>query len=323
MASSPRPDRPRVSVVVINYNGRRYLDELLGSLRAQTFDDFETLLIDNASQDDSVNYTRNNYPWVRAMPQSRNLGFSRAGNLGVATARGEYVALLNTDLRLDPAWLGVLVAAADRDSTIAAVAGKLLLYSRPGVLNGVGGCMNRIGYTWDRGMFEEDKGQYDTSCEVLFASAGAALFRKSAFTGAGGFDEGLFMYHEDVDLCWRFWLLGERVVTAPAAVAHHHFGAATRASRSLLWRELMGERHNIRALIKNYELPQLARALAALLLLRQPPRRKARQLYNFLWNLARLPDTLRRRRDVQRRRVRSDRDLQRLIVESKHVPIRL
>ncbi len=322
MASSP-PTRPRVSVVVINYNGRRYLDELLSSLRRQGYDDFETLLVDNASQDDSVSYVRNNFPWVQTLPQSQNLGFSKAGNLGVESACGEYVALLNTDLRLDPAWLGELVAAADRDPEIAAVASKLLLYSRPGVLNGVGGCMNRIGYTWDRGMFEEDQGQYDSGCEVLFASAGAALFRKSAFAGAGGFDEGLFMYHEDVDLCWRFWLLGHRVVTAPAAVAHHHFGGATQVSRSLLWRELMGERHNIRALIKNYEFPNLVRALAELLFLPQAPRRKVHQLSNFLWNLAKLPDTLRRRRRVQRRRVRSDRDLGGLIVESKHVPIRL
>ncbi len=323
MASSPHPTRPRVSVVIINYNGRLYLDELLGSLLGQAFDDFETILIDNASQDDSVNYARGNFPWVRALPQSGNLGFSKAGNLGVESARGEYVALLNTDLRLEPLWLGELVAAAERDDTIAAVASKIMLYSRPGVLNGVGGCMNRLGYTWDRGMFEKDEGQYDTPCEVLFASAGAALFRKSHFTDAGGFDEGLFMYHEDVDLCWRFWLLGQRVVTAPAAVAHHHFGAATQAARSLLWRELMGERHNMRTLIKNYEPAQLARALADLLLLRQAAPRKARQLANFLWNLRKLPDTLRRRRWIQRRRLRTDRDLSGLIVESKHVPIRL
>lgn len=323
MGKNRAPTSPRVSAVIVNYNGRRYLDELLGSLRGQTFRDFETLLIDNASSDGSAEYVRNNFPWARVLPQPSNIGFARAGNLGAGISRAEHIALLNSDLRLEPDWLGELVAAADADPSVAALAGKMMLYSRPGVLNGVGGCMNRLGYTWDRGMFEEDRGQYDNPAEVLFASAGAALFRRAAFLDAGGFDERFFMYHEDVDLCWRLWLLGHRVVTAPRAVAHHHFGGSTKAERSMSWRESLGERNNIRALAKNYEAGNLARALAGLLALPQPFRRKTVQMGNFLWNLWALPDTLRRRRQVQKRRQRSDQDLKSLIVESKHVPIRL
>lgn len=323
METSRRKSPPRVSVAVVNYNGREHLDELLQTLDRQTFRDFETLLVDNASSDGSVAYVRNNYPWVRTLPQPDNLGFSRAVNLAARLSTAQYLATLNTDLKLDSGWLGALTRAADADPGLAAVASKILLYHDPGSLNGVGGCMNRLGYTWDRGMFEKDEGQYDEPADVLFASAGAALFRRGAFLAVGGFDERFFMYHEDVDLCWRFWILGHRVATAPKAVAYHHFGASTRQARSLLWRELMGERHNMRSLIKNYQFGNLVRALKDLLLLPQPPRRKLGQLKNLLWNLWALPDTLAHRRRVQSRRRRDDRDLQDLIVESKHVPVRV
>ena len=314
---SPAP----ASVAVINYNGRPYLEELLGSLEIQTRRPLETLLVDNASRDESLDFVRREFPWVRVLPQKRNLGFSRAANLAAETSRGTWLALLNTDLRLEPDWLEELVASAGTDPSIAAVSSKLRLYDQPHRLNGVGGCMNRLGYTWDRGMGEEDRGQYDESREVLFACAGAALFHRSRFREAGGFDPRFFMYHEDVDLCWRLWLRGFRVVTAPGAVAYHHLSASTREDRGLLWRELLGERHNIRALLKNYQGRNLVRALGDLLALRQPPRRKWAQLENLVWNLRWLPETLRLRRRVQQERRVTDAQLKRLIVQSRHVPI--
>ncbi|RPJ59558.1 MAG: glycosyltransferase family 2 protein [Acidobacteria bacterium] len=314
---------PAVTVAIINYNGRRFLDELLISLRDQTLAPNETVLIDNNSSDDSVAYVRNNYHWVRTIPESDNLGFAKAGNLALSSCDSEFVALLNTDIKLDPAWLESLVAPAARDASIAAVASKLRLYADPSRLNGVGGAMNYLGYTWDRGMFEVDAGQLDQPAEVLFASAGAALFRRSTFLTAGGFDERFFMYHEDVDLCWRFWLLGHRVLTAPRAVALHHFGGSTSQAKGFDWRELIGERNNIRALIKNYEAANVRRALLHLLRLRQPAARKAAQLRNFAWNMRHLPDTLRHRKRIQQQRVRTDAEITRLIVQSPNVPIRL
>lgn len=314
---------PQVSVAIINYNGARFLPELLPSLAAQSFGGFELLIVDNASTDDSLDIARRAAPQASVLAQPANRGFSRAANLAARTASGRYLALLNPDIRLEPDWLAELLAAAELDPPIAAVACKLLLYQRPTVLNGVGGCMNRLGYSWDRGYGEQDLGQYDEPADVLFASAGAALFDRCALLEAGGFDERFFMYHEDVDLGWRLRLGGRRVVTAPAARALHHFGGTTRVEKSLAWRERLGERNNIRALIKNYEARTLIRALAGLLLLRQAPARKAAQLRNFGWNLGRLPDTLRLRRRVQAGRRVSDRELEALIVQSPDVPVRL
>lgn len=181
--------------------------------------------------------------------------------------------------------------------------------------------MNYLGYTWDRGMFEVDEGQYDDVEDVIFACGGAALVRKEAFLYAGGYDVGFYMYHEDVDLCWRFWLLGYRVVTAPQAIVYHHFSHSTRDNRGMDWRELIGERNAMRAMIKNYEWKNLFRRLSDLMRVPQDPERKAKQKKSLMWNLRKLPGTLRRRFRIQRRRKRSDAEIDHLIDPSPEVPI--
>ncbi len=311
------------SLVIINFNGLPYLEELFSSIESQSLRPAEVLFVDNASSDNSVKFVESSFPQTRIIRLSGNLGFAAAANAGIRESGFEPVALLNTDIRLDPDWLENLVASMNADGQIAAVAAKVMLYDKPLLLNGVGGGMNRLGYTWDIGMFEEDKGQYDSPAEVIFAPASAALFRKSAVLGAGGFDESFFMYHEDVDLGWRMWLLGYRIVTCPGAVAFHHFGGTTKASRSMMWRELLGERNDMTSILKNYELPNAVRAIAEMLCLRQKPSRKAGQVKNFLWNLLKLPSTLKKRRFIQKHRKLTDDEAARLIVQSSHVPIRL
>lgn len=312
---------PRVCLSIINYKGRQFLSELLESIRIQTYRDCETILIDNDSQDGSVDFVRSEYPWVRTLPQSSNLGYARAANLAMRSSEAEYVAILNTDLKLGKDWVEQIVRPAESDSSVAVVASKLLLYDYPQYLNGVGGGMTHLGYTWDRGMFERDEGQYDQVDDVAFACGGAALFRRRTILKVGGFDEMFYMYHEDVDLCWRLWVLGYRVVTAPRAVAYHKFSASTGDNKGMMWRELMGERNNIRSLLKNRELRRLIPLLRELYELPQEPARKELQWGNFLWNLRRLPNTLWHRLRIQWRRRNSDAELERLLLHSEHVPV--
>ncbi len=311
------------SIVIINYNGLSYLEELFSSIKIQTLPPAEVLVVDNASSDNSIEFIEAGYPETRIIRLNHNLGFAAAANTGIKESRCEAVALVNTDIRLDPGWLENLVDTMAADEKIAAVAAKIKLYDQPRLLNGVGGAMNRLGYTWDIGMFEEDSGQYDSPAEVIFAPASAALFRKSAVLGSGGFDESFFMYHEDVDLGWRLWLLGNRIVTCPKAVAYHHFGGSTKASRSMLWRELQGERNDMTSLLKNYEPLNALSSMAAMMSLRQKPSRKAGQIKNLLWNLLKFPSTLKKRRYIQKHRKLTDDEITRLIVQSRHVPIRL
>lgn len=315
--------RAEISLIIINYNGAAYVEELLGSLRNQTFADFRTILIDNGSADNSCEIVQTGFPEVVVERLGRNAGFAEAGNLGVRLCDSPWVGFLNTDIRTEPTWLENLLQVAEGAPDVAGVASKMLLYSNPQVLNGVGGAMNQLGYTWDRGMLERDEGQFDTPAEVIFAPAAAALFRREAYLGIGGLDERFFMYHEDVDFGWRLWLHGYRIVTAPKAAVYHHFGATTKASKGMVWRELLGERNNIRSLLKNYEGRNVIAALARLLKLRQPRQRKVGQLRNFAWNLRYLPETLALRKNIQRRRVRSDAELASLIWQRNDVPVRI
>lgn len=315
------PSAKRATLLMINYNGRPDLPELLTSLRAQTSTDFDPIFLDNASQDGSVDYVRTNFPEIQVWSQSENIGYARAANLGVVQFPTEYTIFLNTDIRLEPECIEEIIRTADADPRIACVAAKMRLFYQPEYLNGVGGGMNYLGYTWDRGMFEPDRGQYDRVEDVIFACGGAALVRRKPFLEVGGYDVGFYMYHEDVDLCWRFWLMGHRVVTAPQSVVYHKFSRSTRDNRGMAWRELIGERNSIRAMIKNYERATLVRSLRDLV--RQPrlPERRREMQKNVRWNLWHLPSTLRHRFWIQHRRVVPDAALDHLIDPSPEVPV--
>jgi len=311
----------KATLLMINYNGRPDLEELLNSLAVQSTDDFEPIFLDNASQDGSVEFVREKFPWVKVWAQDTNLGYATAANIGTARFPTEYTIFLNTDIKMEPDCIEQLIAVADSDPRIACVAAKMRLFYQPDYLNGVGGAMNYLGYTWDRGMFELDEGQYDEVEDVIFACGGAALVRRSAFLDARGYDTGFYMYHEDVDLCWRFWLLGHRVVTAPQSVVYHKFSRSTRDNRGMTWRELIGERNNVRAMIKNYQTRTLIRSIRDLLRQPQKPERRKQMLRNLRWNVIHLPQTLWHRSFVQRRRRVTDAQLAHLIDPSPEVPV--
>lgn len=308
-----------ISVIIVNFNGAGDLPVCLASLRLQTQKPAQILLVDNNSNDDSREIVRQ-YPEVTLIENPVNAGFSRAVNRAAASATGEILALLNTDVEAAPAFVEE-GARAMQDPAVAAAASKILFFDRRRLINGVGGGMNYLGYAWDRGLNEVDHGQYDHSQEVFFASGGACFLRRDLFAAMGGFDPRFFMYHEDVDFCWRARLRGYRVMTCPQAVVYHKYGASTR--RELGWerREILGERHNLRSLIKNYELVNAMRAWRDIALLRLPPRRKWQQCINFMVNVVWLPDTLGQRRRVQRARLVPDKALQQIILQSRAVPV--
>ncbi|HEV8131070.1 MAG TPA: glycosyltransferase family 2 protein [Acidobacteriota bacterium] len=308
------------SVLIVNYNGAADLPLCLESLSRQTLPPTETLLVDNHSTDDSCQIA-SRFPGVSILSNSENIGFAGAANLGAALACGDVLVLLNTDLELVSTFLEEGMRAM-QPPDVAAVASKILFFDRRNVINGIGGGMNYLGYGWDRGLNEIDHGQYDTSEEVFFASGGACFLRRELFLALGGFDPRFFMYHEDVDFCWRARLAGYRVVACPAAVVYHKYGATTR--RELGWdrREILGERHNFRSLLKNYRLHNAIRALRDILLIPLPWKRKWAQLRNLMVNLAWLPDTLKLRRMVQATRRLSDADLKKFILQSHAVPVK-
>ena len=211
-----------ISVVVTNYNGRRYLPDCLSSLALQTYQDFETIVVDNASTDGSVEFVEENYPEVRIVRNRGNLGFAGGTNAGIRAARGEYILTLNNDTKADPCFVEHLRSAMDADPAAGMCAAKMLFPD--GSINSTGICISRSGAAWDRGMYEPDRGQYDRPDEVFSPCAGAALYRREMLNEVGLFDEDFFCYMEDVDLAFRARLAGGTCRYVPEAKVYHHHG---------------------------------------------------------------------------------------------------
>jgi len=213
-----------ISVIVLNYNGKGFLDGCLTSLASQTYSDFEVIVVDNGSRDGSPEYIEENYPWVRLAKNNENLGFAGGTNAGIRAAKGEFILTLNNDSRADSRFIEELIKPM-ADPEVGVCAAKMLFPD--GRINSAGICISRSGAAWDRGMFEPDRGQYEFVEEVFGACAGAALYRREMLDEIGLFDEDFFLYLEDVDLAFRARLAGWKCLYVPGArVIHHHGGTA-------------------------------------------------------------------------------------------------
>lgn len=220
-------DKPLVSVIIPNYNGRRFLKTCLSALERQTYpaEKLEIILVDDASHDDSVTYVRTHFPQVRVLTLERNSGLAAACNRGAAIARGAVLALLNNDTEVEPGWVEALVNALAEHPWAGAAASKMLLFDRRHVLHSAGDMMGIDGIPRNRGVWEEDRGQYDAQRTVFGGCGGAVAYHREVWEALGGFDEDLFMYLEDVDLAWRMQLQGWGTVFAPEARVYHHLSA--------------------------------------------------------------------------------------------------
>ena len=215
-----------ISVIIPNWNGITLLPGCLDSLRAQTHPDYEVILVDNASTDDSVEMIRREYPEVRVLELDRNLGLTGGVNAGIAIARGAIIALLNNDAEAAPAWLTELEAALARHPEVGSVASKMLLYDQPKTINSAGDFYRTDGIPGNRGVWQQDDGEFDQEDLVFGGCGGAVAYRRTMLEQIGLFDEDLFMYCEDVDLSWRAQLAGWGCVYAPLAVVHHRLSAS-------------------------------------------------------------------------------------------------
>lgn len=256
---------PTVTIIVLNYNGRHLLAHCLESVLALDYpqDQVEIILVDNGSSDGSVSYVARNFPRVRVIELPKNLGFAKGNNIGAQAARGKYVAFLNNDMRVDRRWLMELVRTIQTSSDVAAVGSKILSWDGNEV-DFIGGTLNFYGMGFQ--VTDESEHDGDQVREVLFACGGAFLIRRDIFIESGGFDEDFFAYFEDVDLGWRLWILGYRVLLQPKAVAYHR-GHATGRKFAAEQRGLLYERNALYTVIKNYENANLAKILPVALLL--------------------------------------------------------
>lgn len=215
----------KASVIIPNWNGLALLRPCLDTLHQQTLDAFEVIVVDNASSDDSVAVLQRDYPEVRTIALSENLGYSGGCNAGIREARGEIVVLLNNDIEAEPDWLAELVAALDRHPEAGFAASRMMIHTDRQRLNAAGDIYRRNGTPDSRGVCEIYGPPYDEETLVFGACGGAAAYRTAMLDEIGLLDERFFMYCEDVDLSWRAQLAGYRCVYAPKAVVYHHMSA--------------------------------------------------------------------------------------------------
>ncbi len=237
-------------MVIPNWNGAEYLAACLQALLEQTFGDFEIIVVDNGSKDDSVHLIKSAYPSVLLIELEDNIGFAAACNLGIQAARGRYIALLNNDTEADPGWLGALYQAAVQDEKIGMVASKILLSLTTREIDSVGMLVYGDGIGRQRGRGQIDDGRFDRPEEILYPSACAALYKKEMFDDIGLFDEDFFLYCEDTDLGLRGRRAGWKAVFAPDAVVLHKY-SMTGGGYSL-FKAMHVERNRMWVGIKNF-----------------------------------------------------------------------
>ena len=312
---------PLVTILTLNYNGKRFLKNLFDSLRSCTYPNLEIIMADNASTDDSVNFVQSEYPEVKILRNAENYMFARGNNEGLKIANGKYICVINNDVEVAPDFVEPVVAAFEANPHLAAAQPKILAMQQRDHLEYSGACggfIDWFGYPFVRGRLfqdiEKDDGQYDQPCGLFWASGACIFLRKTAIDAVGVFDEDFMMHMEEIDLCWRLRLNGWDIGAFPASKIWHHVGGTLNKDnpRKMYW----NYRNNLFLLMKNLSRKNL--------LIRIPMRmpldflalavetakgrlgNSAAILRAYKWVFSHLGLILRKRREVQRARTVSD-----------------
>ena len=228
---------PSVGIGILNWNGKKFLEQFLDGLQHLTYPNYTIYVIDNDSSDDSLWYVEAEHPAVKIIKTGENLGFAGGYNYAFARMPEIYVLMLNSDVDVTPGFLEPLVTLMEKDKTIAATQPKILAYHQKNFFEhagAAGGMMDFLGYSFCRGRIfdtiEKDENQYKTG-EVFWVSGACSLIRKSAFAEIGGMDTYFFMHFEEIDMCWRFLSKGYKNVYCNES-AVYHVGGGTLAYNS-------------------------------------------------------------------------------------------
>ncbi|MCG9879253.1 MAG: glycosyltransferase family 2 protein [Bacteroidia bacterium] len=253
---------PDVDIVVLNYNGRRFLDACFKSLQKSSYTKKHIFLLDNASTENDVDYVKEKYPWVGIIQNPKNNGYCAAYNLAFNSCKSPYMVCLNNDVEVNSNWLEPMIELMLSDPKIGAIQPKILDIKNPEYFEyagASGGMIDKYAFPFMRGRIftslEKDNGQYNNVCEIFWASGAAMLVNKQAITEAGYLDEIIVHHMDEIDLCWRFQLHGYKILVQPKSTIWH-VGGATIAAKSFK-KTYWNHRNSIYMMIKNYESKNL------------------------------------------------------------------
>ncbi len=308
----PQP-APRVRVIVVNYNSGPWLQRCLDSLTAQSFFDFEAIVVDNASTDESLTVNLSDHRF-RIICADRNLGFAAANNLAAQDAQNEWIALLNPDAIADPEWLADLLSEAADHPDIDIFGSTQIRADQPEVLDGTGDCLSAYGPAW-RSSYGMPLPEPMIEGQMFSACGAAMMIRRELFDSLAGFEARFFCYMEDVDLCFRARLRGARMWQSARARVAHAGGASTGHGESVFSIE-HGYRNALWMQIRCSPFPLILLSLpglVAFMLMRMilsHDRAELAALWRALWRgLFTGNDRWQQRRAIQRSRSASIRDV--------------
>ncbi len=259
LAAAGIKKEPSVAIVILNWNGRKFLEQFLPSVMATAYGNKKIIVADNASSDDSVAFVQQHYPAVEILQNSSNEGFAKGYNTALQQVSSDYYVLLNSDVEVTPDWVAPVIALMESDASIAACQPKLLAWHRKDQFEyagASGGWMDRFGYPFMRGrvfdVCETDDGQYNDAQPCFWASGAALFVRAAVYRQMHGLDEYFFAHQEEIDLCWRMQLAGYKVYVQPASVVYHVGGGTLPKGNSK--KTFLNFRNNLIMMAKNLPL---------------------------------------------------------------------
>lgn len=253
--------KPFVSIVILNYNGVKYLQSFLPSVLATQYENFEVVVADNGSTDDSIIFLQNHFPKVKIITSPSNEGFAGGYNWALKLVDADFFVLLNSDVEVTPNWLNPMVDLFLSNENIAACQPKLLSQKEPVFFEyagAAGGWIDSLGYPFSRGRVfdycERDNLQYEDSAPIFWATGASMMIRSTVFHEMNGFDTNFFAHQEEIDLCWRLQLAGYKIYACPSSTVYH-VGAGTlpRGGRKVY----LNFRNNLVMLCKNLPYAEL------------------------------------------------------------------
>lgn len=251
-----------VAIVILNYNGKHFLEQFLPSVLQSTYTNKRIIVADNASTDQSVHWLQQYYPSIEVIQLPSNYGFAKGYNEALKQVQADYYVLLNSDVEVQPEWIEPIINLMEQDITIAACQPKILSYKQRNMFEYAGACggwIDTFGYPFARGrvlnICEEDKGQYN-DVETIFWASGAAMFiRSTIYHQLGGLDNYFFAHQEEIDLCWRIQLAGYTVKSCPLSIIYHVGGGTmSYTDKRKVW---LNHRNNLIMLCKNMPITTL------------------------------------------------------------------
>ncbi len=246
----------QAAVVILNWNGKKFLEEFLPSVIKYSSDAADIIVADNASEDDSVDFLKKNFPQVKIILNEQNYGFAEGYNKALSKVEAKYYILLNSDIEVSKDWIEPVISCMEKDEKIGACQPKIRSLHEPEMFEyagASGGFIDKLGYPFCRGRLfhtlEKDNGQYDDKKEVFWATGACLFVRSDLYNKLGGLDSDFFAHMEEIDYCWRLKNYGYKVYVCPESIVYHVGGGTL--PKAPYCKTYLNFRNNLTLLYKN------------------------------------------------------------------------